>query len=118
MIPPTPHPPPPPPAAGPAEAGRPSHLAGWPCRRQPDAGAVRQNGGRQHHHETLDGGDLCAFNRQREAVVQVEVTSFSLSSLPPLSLLLTAAKVNWCGMGVWSPIAGLLLDLLIRLDLF
>ncbi|XP_029281638.1 protein-L-isoaspartate(D-aspartate) O-methyltransferase-like [Cottoperca gobio] len=51
---------------------------------EPDAGAIRQAGGRQHQNEALDGGDLCAFNRQRQAVVQVEVTSFS-PSYPSLS---------------------------------
>lgn len=63
------------PAPGPAEARRQADSAcgaGW---REPDAGAVRQAGGRQHQDEAPDGGDLRAFNRQREAVVQVEVTS-------------------------------------------
>lgn len=82
-------------AFGPVEARRASDSPGWPGRRQPDAGAIRQDGGRQHQDEALDGGDLCAFNRQRQAVVQVEVTSFSPSSL---SLLLTVAKVKWCGL--------------------
>lgn len=73
-------------ALGPAEARRPADPARGPGRGEPDAGAVRQDGGRQHQNEALDGGDLCAFNRQRQAVVQVEVTSFSLSSSsPPLS---------------------------------
>ena len=30
----------------------------------------RQAGGWKHPNEALDGGDLCAFNRQRQAVVQ------------------------------------------------
>lgn len=82
------------PAPGPAEAWREADPARRPCWGEPDAGAVRQAGGRQHQNEALDGGDLCAFNRQRKAVVQVEVNSF----FPPsLSLLLTAAKVKWCG---------------------
>lgn len=71
------------PAPGPAEARRQADSAcgaGW---REPDAGAVRQAGGRQHQDEAPDGGDLRAFNRQREAVVQVEVTSYSLSPLSP-----------------------------------
>lgn len=83
------------PASGPAEAWWAADFARRPRGRKPDAGAVRQDGGRQHQNETLDGGDLCAFNRQRQAVVQVEVTSFSPSSP---SLLLTVAKVKWCGM--------------------
>lgn len=83
------------PAPGPVEARRPADSARRPGGRKPDAGAVRQNGGRQHQNEGLDGGDLCAFNRQRQAVVQVEVTSFSPSSP---SLLLTVAKVKWCGL--------------------
>lgn len=83
------------PAPGPAEARRAAHPARRPRRGEPDAGAVRQAGGRQHQNEALDGGDLCAFNRQREAVVQVEVNSFFPPSLPPL---LTAAKVKWCGL--------------------
>lgn len=82
-------------APGPAEARRPAHPACRPGGRKPNAGAVRQNGRRQHQNEALDGGDLCAFNRQRKAVVQVEVTSFSPSSP---SLLLTVAKVKWCGL--------------------
>lgn len=82
-------------ASGPVEAWWPADSARRPGGRKPDAGAVRQNGGRQHQNEALDGGDLCAFNRQRQAVVQVEVTSFSPSSL---SLLLTVAKVKWCGL--------------------
>lgn len=85
----------PPPAPGAAEARRAAHPARGPRRGQPDAGAVRQAGGRQHQDEALDGGDLCAFNRQREAVVQVEVNSFFA---PSLSLLLAAAKVKWCGL--------------------
>lgn len=83
------------PASGPAEAWWTADFARWPSGRKPDAGAVRQVGGRKHQNEALDGGDLCAFNRQRQAVVQVEVTSFSPSS--PF-LLLTVAKVKWCGM--------------------
>lgn len=82
------------PAPGPAEARRQAHPARRPRRGEPDAGAVRQAGGRQHQNEALDGGDLCAFNRQRKAVVQVEVNSFSP---PSLSLLPTAAQVKWCG---------------------
>ena len=68
-------------APGSAEARWPAHPARGPSRRQPDAGAVRQDGGRQHQNEAPNGGDLRAFNRQRQAVVQVEVTSYS--SLPP-----------------------------------
>lgn len=83
------------PASWPVEAWRPADSSRWPGGGKPDAGAVRQNGGRQHQNEALDGGDLCAFNRQRQAVVQVEVTSFSPSSP---SLLLTVAKVKWCGL--------------------
>lgn len=71
------------PASGAAKARRAAHPARWPRRGEPDAGAVRQAGGRQHQDEALDGGDLCAFNRQREAVVQVEVNSFFPPSLPP-----------------------------------
>lgn len=82
-------------ASGPVEARRASDSARRPGGGEPDAGAVRQAGGRQHQNEALDGGDLCAFNRQRQAVVQVEVTSLSLS-FP--SLLLTVAKVKWCGL--------------------
>lgn len=82
-------------ASGPAEARRPADSAGGPSGGKPDAGAVRQDGGRQHQNEALDGGDLCAFNRQRQAVVQVEVTSFFPSSPP---LLLTVAKVKRCGL--------------------
>lgn len=70
-------------ALEPVEAWRPTDSARRPGRRQPDAGAVRQVGGRQHQNEALDGGDLCAFNRQREAVVKVEVTSFLPFSPPP-----------------------------------
>lgn len=82
-------------ALGPVEARRSADPPRRPRGRKPDAGAVRQDGGRQHQNEALDGGDLCAFNRQRQAVVQVEVTSFSPSSP---SLLLTVAKVKWCGL--------------------
>lgn len=81
--------------AGPVETRWPAHPARRPSGGEPDARAVRQNGGWQHQNETLDGGDLCAFNRQRKAVVQVEVTSFS-PFLP--SLLLTVAKVKWFGL--------------------
>lgn len=69
-------------APGAAEARRSPHSPCGSGGRKPDAGAVRQAGGRQHQDEALDGGDLCAFNRQRKAMVQVEVTSFSLLSLP------------------------------------
>lgn len=62
-------------APGSAEARRQADSARGAGRREPDAGAVRQAGGRQHQDEAPDGGDLRAFNRQREAVVQVEVTS-------------------------------------------
>lgn len=82
-------------ASGPVEARGAADSSCWPGGRKSNAGAVRQNGGRQHQNEALDGGDLCAFNRQRQAVVQVEVTSFSPSSP---SLLLTVAKVKWCGL--------------------
>lgn len=82
------------PAPGPAEARRAAHPARGSRRGEPDAGTVRQAGGRQHQNEALDGGDLCAFNRQREAVVQVEVNSF----FPPSLSLLTVAKVKWCGL--------------------
>lgn len=68
---------------GPAEARRASDPACRPRRREPDAGAVRQAGGWQYQNEATDGRDLRAFNRQRQAVVKVEVTSV----LCPLSLL-------------------------------
>lgn len=72
-------------APGPAEAGRATHPARGPGGGEPDAGAVRQAGGRKHQDEASDGGDLRAFNGQRQAVVQVEVTSFSSLLLPSLS---------------------------------
>ncbi|TMS12404.1 Protein-L-isoaspartate(D-aspartate) O-methyltransferase [Larimichthys crocea] len=43
-------------ASGSVEARRPPDSARRPGRRQPDARAVRQNGGRQHQNEALDGG--------------------------------------------------------------
>ncbi|XP_054618103.1 protein-L-isoaspartate(D-aspartate) O-methyltransferase isoform X1 [Dunckerocampus dactyliophorus] len=75
------------PPPGPVEARRSSHSAGGPGGRQPDVGAIRQAGGRQHQNEALDGGDICAFNGQRQAVVQVEVTSFYFPPLLPPTLL-------------------------------
>lgn len=86
------------PAPGPAEARRAAHPARRPRRGEPDAGAVRQAGGRQHQNEALDGGDLCAFNRQREAVVQVEVNSFFPSFLP-LSPFSSKGEMVWLGAG-------------------
>lgn len=85
-------------ALEPAEAWRPTHSARRAGRRQPDARAVWQVGGRQHQNEALDGGDLCAFNRQREAVVKVEVTSFLPFSPPPLSF---SQWQRWHGVA-WS----------------
>ena len=81
-------------APGPAEAWRTAHPARGPSGGEPDAGAVRQAGGRKHQDEASDGRDLRAFNGQRQAVVQVEVTSFSP---PPFSVLHTVAKVIWWG---------------------
>lgn len=86
------------PASGSVEARRPADSARRPGGRKPDAGAVRQVGGRQHQNEALDGGDLCAFNRQRQAVVQVEVTSFS--PLLPLSPSHSGkGETVWLGAG-------------------
>lgn len=84
-------------APGSAETRRPAHPARGPCGRQPNAGAVRQAGGRKHQNEAADGSDLCAFNRQREAVVQVEVTSYSSS--PSLPLLPTGGTGEMVGSG-------------------
>lgn len=78
---------------GPAEtrwAANPSRRTG---RRKPDAGAARQAGGRQHQNETPHGGDLRAFNRQRQAVVKVEVTS--CRSLLPLSFTQGTGEIVW-----------------------
>lgn len=84
------------PAPGPAEARGQAHPARRPRRGEPDAGAVRQAGGRQHQNEALDGGDLCAFNRQRKAVVQVEVNSF-FPPPPPLSPHSSTGERVWLG---------------------
>lgn len=78
---------------GPAEARWASDPASGACRREPNAGATRQDGGRQHQNEAPNGGDLRAFNRQRQAVVQVEVTSCPFSPLSPSP----RAQVKWCG---------------------
>lgn len=77
--------------AGPAEARWASDSAGRASRREPDAGAVWQIGGWQYQNEATDGRDLRAFNRQRQAVVKVEVTSC------PLSPLSSRAQVKRCG---------------------
>lgn len=79
---------------GPAEAGWASDPASGACRREPNAGAARQDGGRQHQNEAPNGGDLRAFNRQRQAVVQVEVTSCPFS---PLSLPQGTGEMVWSG---------------------
>lgn len=84
-------------ALGSAETRWPPHPARGTCGWKPNAGAVRQAGGRKHQNEALDGSDICAFNRQREAVVQVEVTSYSSS--PPLPLLPTGGTGEMVGSG-------------------
>lgn len=81
-------------AVGPAETGWASDPASGACRREPDAGAARQDGGRQHQNEAPNGGDLRAFNRQRQAVVQVEVTSCLFF---PLSLPQGTGEMVWSG---------------------
>lgn len=81
---------------GPAEARRASHPASRPSWREPDVGAARQAGGRQHQNEAPHGGDLRAFNRQRQAVVQVEVTS--CPSLPPPSFPQGTGEMVWSGV--------------------
>lgn len=48
-------------------------ITSWSCRGKPDAWTVRQTRRWQCQNEASDGSDICAFNRQREAVVQVEV---------------------------------------------
>lgn len=85
------------PAFGWVEARRPADFACRPGRGEPDATSVWQNGRWHHQNEALDGGDLCAFNRQREAVVKVEVTSFFPFS-PPLSF---SQWQRWNGVA-WS----------------
>ncbi|KAM8831877.1 protein-L-isoaspartate(D-aspartate) O-methyltransferase isoform 3-T4 [Spinachia spinachia] len=84
----------PPSSPGPVEARRPADSARRPGGGEPDAGAVRQVGGRQHQNEAADGSDLCAFNGQRQAVVQVEVTSPPPPRLP-LPPPLTVERVKW-----------------------
>lgn len=96
------------PAFGPVEARRPADFACRPGGGEPDATAVWQNGRWQHQNEALDGGDLCAFNRQREAVVKVEVTSFFPFS--PLSPSHSGkGEMVWPGAGNGSQEAAFLL---------
>lgn len=81
-------------AVGPVEAWWASDSAGGACRRKPDVGTARQVGGWQHQNEAPHGGDLRAFNRQRQAVVQVEVTSCPFF---PLSLPQGTGEMVWSG---------------------